>query len=469
MSQVYKFGAFRLNPRRGLLTRGVQEIHLTAKGYATLLFLVENAGSLIAKDTILSAVWPEGFIEPANLTQTIYVLRKSLGDAGGRLIETIPGRGYRFAPTVRLVPDATPAHTRPVARSAAGNARVPWVFVAGVLVFATLALYASAPTRVGKTAINAQAQRDYVLGRHYWSERTYPSLELGLRYFKAALHASPRYAQAYSGLADSYAALGYYSPYGGKQKRLFHQAREAALQAIAMDPSAAEGHASLAFADDLTGPTYQPEAGREFERSIDLDANYATAREWYSWYLFYHDRHREALDQMARARDLDPLSPIINFAFGNQLYLNRRYKDAAEQWHQTIAIEPYSPMSYYGAALADEQLGLHKRAVAELRHALTLSPNDPDVMGELAYSFARERELNSAQRLLARIAGMRPVPAYDVALVKEALGLRDQAVKWLVVAQTHHDGNFMSFGLDPRMDDLRRHARVDSRDRGPNA
>jgi DNA-binding winged helix-turn-helix (wHTH) protein/Tfp pilus assembly protein PilF len=470
VSLLYEFGPFRLDPRRGLLSRGAREIHLTAKGYATLLFLVERAGSLVARDEILASLWPEGFIEPANLTQTIYVLRKSLEDSGGKLIETVTGRGYRFTQSVRCVSNPDPARLSRAARAKATVfARLPWTLAAGLLACAALALYASAPSRVDAPSVTAQAQRDYILGRHYWSQRTVPSLELGLHYFKAALRSDPQYAQAYSGVADSYSAMGYYSPYGAKQKHFLQLAREAALRAITIDPSAAEAHASLAFADNLTGPSYEPEAAKEFERSIELDASYASAREWYSWFLFGHDRQREALDQMARARDLDPLSPIINFALGNQLYLYRRYKDASAQWHQTIAIEPYSAMSYYGAGLADEQLGEHGLAVREFRRALALSPNDPDVMGALAYSCARAREVATARRLLTRIASMKPVPAYDVALVKEALGLRSQAEQWLAIAKSHHDGHLMSFSLDPRMDDLRRHASVEVNDPNRNA
>ena len=103
MSQIYEFEPFRLNVRAGRLTRANQEIHLTAKGYATLLFLVERAGSLVSKEELLAHLWPEGFVEPANLTQTVYVLRKKLDDADALIIKTEPGRGYRFAAPVRAI------------------------------------------------------------------------------------------------------------------------------------------------------------------------------------------------------------------------------------------------------------------------------------------------------------------------------------------------------------------------------
>jgi len=82
MGHVYEFGQFRLHETAGKLTRGDDELHLTAKGFATLLHLVERAGTLVPKDELLDRIWPDGFVEPANLTQTIYVLRKTLDDAG---------------------------------------------------------------------------------------------------------------------------------------------------------------------------------------------------------------------------------------------------------------------------------------------------------------------------------------------------------------------------------------------------
>ncbi|MDQ6780397.1 MAG: winged helix-turn-helix domain-containing protein [Candidatus Eremiobacteraeota bacterium] len=75
----YQFGPFRLDQRTGSVWQGSEEVHLTAKAFSTLLLLVENAGSLVSKETLLERVWPEGFIEPANVTQTVYIAAQSLG------------------------------------------------------------------------------------------------------------------------------------------------------------------------------------------------------------------------------------------------------------------------------------------------------------------------------------------------------------------------------------------------------
>ena len=471
MGHIYEFGPFRLDATAGKLIRGRNELHLTAKGYATLLFLVERAGSLVRKEELLDQVWPEGFVEPANLTQTIYVLRKTLDDSDARLIETVPGRGYLFAAPVSDAFESQPTHGAATAsgRPASPLARLMWPALAGVLALVMLTLHSSAPSAGRPAAVNVEAHRDYVLGRYYWSHRTYPGVVLSLRYFKAALQADPFYAQAYSGIADSYAIMGYYSPAASAQRvRVLRLARGAALRAIELDPNLAEAHASLGFTDNLIG-TDDRETSHEFQRAIALDPGYATAREWYSWYLFYHHDQHGALTQMEQARDLDPLSPIINFALANQLFFARRYEEASEQWHQAITIDPTTEIAFYGAGLADEQLGDDQLAAREFREALALSPSDPDTMGALAYVLAKTQHSDGARQLLARISRMRPLPAYDIALVDDALGQRAEALRWLALARAQHDRNFTSYPMDPRMDDLRRSASVSSRTSRSNA
>jgi tetratricopeptide (TPR) repeat protein len=422
----------------------------------------------VPKDELLDRVWPDGFIEPANLTQTIYVLRKTLDDADAQIIETVPGRGYRFAAPVQISAEpeqliVSSQKSRPLLL------RFLWPTFAAVLALVMMALRSSAPSAGQSALVSLEAHRDYVLGRYYWSQRTLPGVVLGMRYFKAALQSSPAYAQAYSGIADSYAILGYYSAANSAARvRELTLARAAAMRAISLDPNLAEAHASLGFTDSLIGENDR-ETAREFQRSIALDPAYATAREWYSWYLFNHRDLQGALTQMEQARNLDPLSPIINFALANQLFFSRRYEEASEQWHQAISIDPNTEIGFYGAGLADEELGDFQLATQEFRHALALSPKDPDTMGALAYVLARSQQPNRARRLLEKISRMKPLPAYDMALVSDALGQRAEALRWLAVAESQHDHNVANYSMDPRMDGLRRAATLNRTGAGSNA
>lgn len=459
MNRVYQFGPFQLDRHSGSVWHGSTEIHLTAKAYATLLLLLENPGSLITKETLLEKVWPEGFIEPANLTQTIYVLRKTLcrGDDNKSYIETIPGRGYRFVAPVLVVDGATPASAQAAVAALRGpRSRHPVIWPAAALLLAlmVLSLHSSAPSGAKRLSISAEAQRYYILGRHYWSERTNAGLVEGLRYFQAALHKSRNYAQAYSGIADSYSAIGYYSNPGPERRRYYALAEKAAREGIAIDPSCAEAHASLAFVFNVEDKSLD-EASRQFQESIALNPDYATAREWYSWLLYSRGKTAEALAQMDKARDLDPLSPIINYALGYQLYYMRNFKDSSAQWRQAMKIAPDDAPSYYGAGLADEQLGKTAVAEREFRKALALSPKDPDIMAALAHVYATTRRAHDAQQLLKRITGINPAPAYSIAVVDEALGQQGLALKWLAIAKANKDPSLQVFDMDPRFDKLR--------------
>lgn len=100
---LYDFEDFRLDATRRLLSRGEQTLPLTSKAFETLLVLVRNRERVLMKDELMSAVWPDSFVEEVNLAQSISALRKALGESPGenRFIATVPGKGYRFVCEVR--------------------------------------------------------------------------------------------------------------------------------------------------------------------------------------------------------------------------------------------------------------------------------------------------------------------------------------------------------------------------------
>ncbi len=110
---LYEFGPFHLDPVKRVLLRDNLPIPLQLKAFETLLVLVRHSEQVVLKEDLMRAVWPNTFVEEGNLTQNIFMLRKTLGSADGeqreRYIDTIPGRGYRFAAKVRLVSAETEA------------------------------------------------------------------------------------------------------------------------------------------------------------------------------------------------------------------------------------------------------------------------------------------------------------------------------------------------------------------------
>jgi DNA-binding winged helix-turn-helix (wHTH) protein len=105
---VYEFGLFRLDANDHILLRSDREVHLTEKVFNILLLLVQRSGHLVTKEELMERVWPDSIVEENNLTVSISLLRKALGEKqeGCRYIETVPKRGYRFVAAVREMGDA---------------------------------------------------------------------------------------------------------------------------------------------------------------------------------------------------------------------------------------------------------------------------------------------------------------------------------------------------------------------------
>jgi DNA-binding winged helix-turn-helix (wHTH) protein/KaiC/GvpD/RAD55 family RecA-like ATPase len=107
---IYEFGKFRIDPKQRLLMCNGETITLTPKAFDTLMLLVQNSGRVMEKDKMMKALWPESFVEEGNLTQNIFILRKTLGDDqfGNRCIETIPKTGYQFVAPVKEIDASVP-------------------------------------------------------------------------------------------------------------------------------------------------------------------------------------------------------------------------------------------------------------------------------------------------------------------------------------------------------------------------
>src|SRR5690348_6661578 len=105
LREVYEFGPFHADADRGILVRDGEVVPLTPKTFQILLVLLRRGQEVVTKDELMQAVWPDTFVEEANLSRNIFMLRKALGETpqDHRYIVTVPGRGYRFAEDVKLV------------------------------------------------------------------------------------------------------------------------------------------------------------------------------------------------------------------------------------------------------------------------------------------------------------------------------------------------------------------------------
>ena len=217
---------------------------------------------------------------------------------------------------------------------------------------------------------NPEAYRSYLEGRYWWNKRTEEGFRKAIESFQQAIDEDPSYAQAYAGLADSYNMLGQYEIVPPSEA--FPRAEAAALRALDLDETLAEAHTSLGWAR-MSQWRWQ-EAEREFQRAIELNPGYATAHHWYARYLSWSPgRIDEALAEIKRAQELEPLSLIINSALGEALDWAGRYDEAIEQFRKTLELNPNFAPAHQFLSLPLGQKSMHEEAIAELEKAVSLS------------------------------------------------------------------------------------------------
>ncbi|WP_433983880.1 winged helix-turn-helix domain-containing protein [Tunturiibacter empetritectus] len=143
--QLYEFGPFRLDAEKDLLLREGETIPIAPKAFQILLVLIRHHKQVVTKDDLLKTIWPDTFVEEANLSRNIFLLRKALGESpqDHQYIVTVPGRGYRFAEDVQLVSDrelnvVTASHSN-VEVEVEETTPWRWMAVAAVLLVAVVA------------------------------------------------------------------------------------------------------------------------------------------------------------------------------------------------------------------------------------------------------------------------------------------------------------------------------------------
>jgi TolB-like protein/DNA-binding winged helix-turn-helix (wHTH) protein/Tfp pilus assembly protein PilF len=307
--------------------------------------------------------------------------------------------------------------------------------------------------------VNPDAYQSYLKGRYFWNKRTADGLKVALAYFNQAIEEDPKYAQAYSGLADTYALLGDWQYAVMTPKEALPKAKAAAIKALELDSALGEAHNSLAFV--LDGFDWNLESGgKEFRRAIELNPGYATAHHWYAWHLSLLGRYEEAIAEMKKAESLDPLSLIINADLAELLVLAHSYDESIRQSRKTIEMDPNFGLAHNQLAQAYLQKHMHDEAVAELQRAVQLSGNSPTIMANLARAYVESGKRSEAVKLLSDLK-KRSSPVYsyasEIATIYVSLGDKDQAMNWLErgYEERFNPGVLLRPGFDPLRSDPR--------------
>ncbi len=307
--------------------------------------------------------------------------------------------------------------------------------------------------------VNPQAYESYLKGRYFWNKRTADGLKVALAYFNQAAEEDPTYAQAYSGLADTYALLGDWQYAAMTPKEALPKAKAAATKAIQLDNSLGEAHNSLAFCLDGFDWDFKS-AGKEFQRALELNPGYATAHHWYAWHLALVGNDDDAIVEMKKAQNLDPLSLIINADLAELLVIAHSYDESIEQSRKTMEMDPNFALAHSQLAQAYLQKHMNAEAVAELQTALRLSPNSPAIIANLARAQVAAGNRQSALTLLNDLK-KRSDPGFshapEIATIYAAFGQKDEAMTWIEKGfdERFNPGVLLRPGFDPLRSDVR--------------
>ncbi len=303
----------------------------------------------------------------------------------------------------------------------------------------------------------------YLQGRFFFHKGTEEDIEKAIQYFEQAIEKAPDYAQAYAGLADCY----HYLPIFGyvPTSEVYPKAKQAALTALEIDDTLAEAHVSLGNIRMFFDWDWE-NAGREFQRALELNPGGAMARHWHAFYLLSMGRVDAAVEEMQKAVELDPLSLFINRGMGIMFLYAARFDEGIEVLKKGIEMDPDYPATHYWLGWMYYCKSMYEEAVAEMEYerkiAGTLNPRDE---GAVASFYARIGRKDEARKVLNDLLERSEevyVPANVIAELYLRLGETDQAFHWLNKAADERDIWLSLIKGDTLYDDFRSDPRYEA-------
>lgn len=604
-SKIYEFEEFRLDAKshRLFLRESGQLVPLTPKAVELLLFLVENAGRVLSKDELLDTVWGNSFVEESNLSQTIFVLRKTLGEntKEPRFILTAPNRGYEFIASVREInandeileenilldvtnpksqiptpkslwvaipiillisfgaywfyPKSKPVTVREIKTiavlpfedlSAEQTEKYLGVSLADALAnkFSRLKQITVRPTRtvlkylekredaskigrelqvdavldgriqrigerirvsvqlirtvdnvtiwtenfddnftnfftvqdsisqkvVQSLALqvdekeqqkfnrrgteNAEAYQAYLLGRFFWNKRSANDLDRAIGHFKRALEIDSNFAQAYAGLAETYAIYPAYAVVADQES--LPKARSEATRALEIDGELAEAHTVLAYVQSQYNFDWKG-AEKSYLHAIELNPNHATTRQWYGEFLAFQNRTDESLVQIQKAIELDPTSISTNTAPALPYLISRQYEKVLETTDKVFQLDTTFLFAQHYKARALFRMGREMEAF-DLYRKIVAANGSAFFKSDLGCLYGKAGNETEAKKILAELtdtAKEKYVSPYYFAVVHIGLNEREKAFEYLRKAIAERDNNVIVLKVSANFDSVR--------------
>jgi DNA-binding winged helix-turn-helix (wHTH) protein/Tfp pilus assembly protein PilF len=411
-----RFGDFSLDTHtRELRGRDGRSSPLAAKAFGSLCLLIENRHRVVGQDELLASVWEGRTVDANNVNQAIGAVRRALrtNAADRRYIVTVPGSGYRFVADVQVESEGGAIDTD-----------------------------------------NPLAYRAWLRGYHLLQRPTRANLADALVAFRRAVDLDTSYTRAYAGMALAYRGLVHTD---GEPHELFPLAKAAAARALTLEPESAEALMALGRIQHLYDWDWEA-AAHSFERAIAANPTLMEVHFAYAHLLVDVGRFDQGLSHARRARDIDPLSPMVNAIEAGFHTAAQQPDQARRRVDRALELQPefwVALMVRGGMAL---EQGDAAAAIADLETAADGSERASQILGLLATAYGaagdRAKVLLLLNELEAR-AGTAYVPATSFAAVRNALGETSAALDLLERAYEQHDIRLAFLKVDARWNNLR--------------
>jgi len=321
---------------------------------------------------------------------------------------------------------------------------------------------------------NSEAYQLYLQARYHLNHRTGPGIRKSIELFQQAIEKDPNFALAYAGLADAYNFSNIFGISAPKESS--PQAKEAATKALLLDPLLGEAHAALGLVKSHYDFDF-PDAQREFLEAIKLNPNYPEAHLFYAGgYLTPMGRHQEAIAEMRKALELDPLSLPLNNLMGNTYMWAGDFEKSRQQFQHTIELDPTFPFSHFSFANLLSAMSRYEDAINENERGAVLAGANPDEAARITAEFRKAFQTGgpigywhkSLEGTLYehQQAGANYFPAYQMASAYARVGEKENAFLWLEKSYEEREGgsitllryepDFDSLHGDPRFTNLLR-------------
>jgi DNA-binding winged helix-turn-helix (wHTH) protein/Flp pilus assembly protein TadD len=466
MGVLLGFPPFSFDRDERVLRRDGRTVPLAPKVAEALALLLARPGALVEKNALRDALWPEGFVEDGNLTQTIYLIRRALDpDGDGRtFVETVPRRGYRFVAPVGADGTGAPPHE---ARSRSAVSAFAFALrtaaVIAIIAFASGGISLGGVSRV-PPPLGAEAAREYTLGRYTWDRRTVAGMRASIVHFGRVVALAPDDPRGYAGLAVTYEEIGDWKFTALAPKRdAYRRAEEYAREALRHDPHSGEALGALGGVA-MQRDSDLDRAEAMLRASIAYRPDDAPAYELLGIDHLYRGDAESARRMLQRATQLDPLSRMNLVWYGKALYYARRFAEAHAVLAQLSDLDAVDFGAVEIIAMNDLELGRSGEARAALAKLKVPAPKrDYKTMLSALVDVRAGIKPRALPNLRPRASHNQDehVDSATAAALCLALGRRADALAWIELALRDKRDRVTRgiFALDPRLAELRGDAR----------